>query len=393
LNYTNAIQEDANRSRVAVTLTAGRQVTLGGVSIPGKSYGPFDLNLVQAPTPALSAPPLAVDFVGRRMVLNDGLTPNCFTFALTNMTQAALPLTPKVGGAEVSPTIFTVWFDAAPNQPAQPYPWALAKVEDLASQDVVVTVPSSDWTVTKALAKPEVTAGNPQWAITVSKVVVLGPQDPVFFKFTGIKTDLDPGVTRMYLRYESLPGFHDGVLIGELEKTPLLYGITRGQGLYLSAGTPQGNTPPVVNYDSGLYVNQFGDAPAATFNGGESTATDTVVQLTNGSAGGKTWKIISSGASNSAGAGKLLIQENTQPVATFKSDGNVGIGNLEPKLKLHIGSGESTITQDRVDVVIATEKRDVGIAIAQKQDDNSAPVKSPLTGINCWSLHWHKVRT
>jgi hypothetical protein len=129
-----------------------------------------------------------------------------------------------------------------------------------------------------------------------------------------------------------------------------------------------------VNYDSGLYVNQFGDAPAATFNGGESTATDTVVQLTNGSAGGKTWKIISSGASNSAGAGKLLIQENTQPVATFKSDGNVGIGNLEPKLKLHIGSGESTITQDRVDVVIATEKRDVGIAIAQKQDDNSAPV-------------------
>jgi hypothetical protein len=243
LNYTNAIQEDANRSRVAVTLTAGRQVTLGGVSIPGKSYGPFDLNLVQAPTPALSAPPLAVDFVGRRMVLNDGLTPNCFTFALTNMTQAALPLTPKVGGAEVSPTIFTVWFDAAPNQPAQPYPWALAKVEDLASQDVVVTVPSSDWTVTKALAKPEVTAGNPQWAITVSKVVVLGPQDPVFFKFTGIKTDLDPGVTRMYLRYESLPGFHDGILIGELEKTPLLYGINRGQGLYLSAGTPQGNTP------------------------------------------------------------------------------------------------------------------------------------------------------
>jgi hypothetical protein len=434
LSYTNAIQEDSNRSRVAVTVTAGRQVTLGGLSIAGKSYGPFDLTLVQAPTPALSVPPLAVDFVGRRTVLNDGQTLNCFTFALTNMTQDALSLTPKVGNAQASHTIFTVWFDAAPNQPAQPYPWALAKVEDLDSQDVVLTLPSSDWTYTKAIAKAEVTAGNPQWSITVSKVVALGPQEPVFFKFTGIKTDLDPGVTRMYLRYESLAGFHDGILIGELEKTPLLYGINRGQGLYVSAGKPQGNTPPIVNYDSGLYVNQFGDAPAATFNGGASTATDTVVQLTNDSAGGKTWKIISSGATNSAGAGKLLVQDSSDPVVTFQSDGkvgigtpspgfklhiegpatdanggsvylggtdtpgtttalrlgvdkaygwvqshggevplalnplgsNVGIGNTDPKNKLHVGSGNSTITKDRVNVIVASKATDAGIAIAQE---------------------------
>ncbi|HEY5813033.1 MAG TPA: hypothetical protein VIT23_10335, partial [Terrimicrobiaceae bacterium] len=270
--------------------------------------------------------------------------------------------------------------------------------------------------------------------ITVSKPVVLGPQDPVFFKFDGIKTDLDPGVTRMYLRYETLAGFHDGVLIGDLEKTPLLYGIKRGQGLYLSAGTPQGNTPPAPNYDSGLYVNQFGNAPAATFNGGATLAADTVVQLTNGSTGGKTWQFMSSGATNSAGAGKLLIQENTQPVATFQSDGKVGIGtpspgfklhiegpatdanggslylggtdtpgtttalrlgvdkaygwvqshggeiplalnplgsnvgiaNTDPKNKLHVGSGETTISKDRVSVVVATKATDTGIAIAQE---------------------------
>ena len=131
------------------------------------------------------------------------------------------------------------------NQPAQPYPWALAKVEDLDSQGVALTLPSSDWTYTKALAKPEVTAGNPQWSITVSKIVVLGPQDPVFFKFTGIKTDLDPGSHGCIYATRTLPGFNEGVLLGELEKTPLLYGIKRGQGLYISPDAT-GQQPPAL---------------------------------------------------------------------------------------------------------------------------------------------------
>jgi hypothetical protein len=333
--YTKAIQEDPNNSKVAVTVTAGSSVTLAGKPIKGKTFGPFDLNLIPANTPALSAPPLSLDFVGRRTVLNDGKTFNSFTFALTNMTEAPLTLTPKGGGAKGSPTVFSVWFDAAPNQTVDPYPWALAKIEDLDSEDVVLTPPSSDWSSTKTIAKAEVIPGNPQWNIHVTKAVVLGKQDPVFFKFSGIKTDLDPGVTRMYLRYENLSGFHNGVLIAELEKTPLVYGTKRGQGLYISAGTPQGKTPPAPNYDSGLYVHQFGDAPAATFNGGQTTATDTVVQLTNSSPGGKAWEFISSAATSSAGAGKLLIQESTHPVATFQSDG-IEVGSFNTSLDQHL---------------------------------------------------------
>jgi Chaperone of endosialidase len=331
--YTKAVQKDPSKSKVAVTLTAGSNVTLAGTPITGKTFGPFDLNLLPANTPALSAPPLSLDFVGRRTVLNDGKTFNGFTFALTNMTEAPLTLTPKGGGAKGSPTVISVWFDAAPKQTVDPYPWALAKIEDLDSEDVVLTPPSSDWSYTKTIAKAEVIPGNPQWDINVSKAVELGPQDPVFFKFSGIKTDLAPGVTRMYLRYENLSGFHNGVLIAELEKTPLLYSATRGQGLYLSAGTPK--VLPAPNYDSGLYVNQFGNAPAATFNGGETTATDTVVQLTNSSPGGKAWEFISSAATNSAGAGKLLIQESTHPVATFQSDG-IEVGSFNTSLDQHL---------------------------------------------------------
>ena len=53
-------------------------------------------------------------------------------------------------------------------------------------------------------------------------------------------------------------------------------------------------------------------------------------------------------------------------------NGNVGIGigNTTPQNLLHVGSGTSTITKDRVNAVIASQTVDAGIAIAQKDDVN-----------------------
>jgi hypothetical protein len=268
--YTTAIQEDSNNSQVAVTITAGQNVTLGGVSIEGKTYGPIDLTLVPAGTPPLSAAPISVDFVGRRTVLNDGKTRNSFTFALTNMTSADLVLMPqpKIDDGS-SPSVFTVWFDAAPNDPQQPYAWALAQVQDLDATFVRIAPPSSNWIVTKAVtANALLVAGNPQWALTVSSAVTLPPQSPLLFTFSGIVTDLDPGFTRMYLGFQNLGSFASGVLIAELEKSPLLYGSTRGQGFFLSGGKYTGPTLPVLNFDSGLFVQQYESKPSATLSGG-----------------------------------------------------------------------------------------------------------------------------
>lgn len=260
LTYTHAVQEDTNNSKVAVRLTTGKQVTLGGAPIPDRSFGPFDLMLVHENVPTLSAPPLAVDFVGRRTVLNDGQTSNSFTFALTNMTQADLTFKP-------SSTVLTAWFDAAPNQ-GEGYSYALSRVQDLASPDFDLSKPSADWSVSKTVSTVKDVVVSPRWAITVVNPVILKPQEPVLFTFKGLKTDLDPGLTRMYLRFENVANFRPGVLIGELEKTPLLYGSAHGKGLYLSAGVPQGKTPPAPNYESGLFVQQFGAGAAAIFNGG-----------------------------------------------------------------------------------------------------------------------------
>ena len=278
LFYTRAVQEDANSSRIKVFLHTGENIKLGGGAVPaGTRYGPFPLTLVQANAPTLSAPPITVDFVGRRTVLNDHKTANKFTFALTNMTQADLPLKPQVGADDTGATKLTVWFDAAPNESKESFPWALARVQDLSSKDValVPTPPSSDWEITPqdATARGDIAVG-PEWEITVTTPLALKPQEPVLFTFSGILTDLDPGITRMYLRFENLSVFPTSVLIAELEKTPLSYGATRGQGLYLSAGIP--DKIPVLNYDSGLHIDQFGSGPAAVFNGGSvGIGTDT----------------------------------------------------------------------------------------------------------------------
>ncbi|HEY0038634.1 MAG TPA: hypothetical protein VGB66_18185 [Longimicrobium sp.] len=284
LTYTTAVQENSGSSKVTVTLEAGSNVTDGGQAIDGKEFGPFPLTLVPAALPPLSVPPVSVDFVGRRTVLNDGQTLNSFTFALTNLTMAEL--------APASSTVFTVWFDAAPNDPTVPYPWALAQVQDLAAASLT---PPAGWTVHEAAdlvrqvvpgqqaTDPvrQVVPGNPQWALIPPAGATLPPQAPVLFTFSRIVTALDPGVARMYLQFTSLPGYADGILMAELEKSPLGYGATQGQGLYLSAGTPSASTPPAPNYGSGLYVQQFGSAaPAATLSGG----TGLLIQDTQGPA-------------------------------------------------------------------------------------------------------------
>lgn len=270
LIYTSATQVDANSSLIQVWLTTGGNVNLGTGPIPNTTYGPFNLRLVQPDTPELSAPPISVDFVGRRTLLNDGKTGNSFTFAITNMTLANLPLTPSIGTATTTATKFTVWFDVVGSASDEHNAWALTTPDKLTTAPLPTpTPPSSDWRIRPiAEAKPSDVAVSPQWEITVTKAIDLQSQVPVHFTFSEIKTELDPGITRMYLRFENLSTFRPGVLIAELEKTPLQYGATRGKGLYISAGMPQGDTPPLVSHDSGLYVHQFGDNPAAIFNGG-----------------------------------------------------------------------------------------------------------------------------
>jgi cytoskeletal protein CcmA (bactofilin family) len=66
-----------------------------------------------------------------------------------------------------------------------------------------------------------------------------------------------------------------------------------------------------------------------------SNAFGTWQSLLNTSAGGRAWAFISTGASNSEGAGKLMIYDQS-PRLTIDTNGNVGIGTVNPNRKLDV---------------------------------------------------------
>ena len=349
--YTGAIQENSNTPQVNLTLMAGPNVMVGDHAIAGSSLGLNALTLVRADTPSISAPPLGVDFVGRRTILNDGVTANDFTFALTNMTATNITLTPEVR--------FTVWFEAADNHAAGGCPWAVARVDEIGATSLTPTPPEpvADWTITPnpAEALQLQAPVSRQWDINAKKSVVLTPQGSVQFTFSGLKTNLDPGFARMYLRFVGLPGFRPGVLSAVLEKTPFRYGATRGQGLSLSAGIPTGNVPPAPSAASGLYVQQFAEGAAAIFNGGPvGIGTGAATPLAKlqivdpGQPRGKASLIIGSGTAADPSLnfgcqpGYAWIQSQVgKPLSInfLTGSGHVGIGTETPGSVLSVAGG------------------------------------------------------
>ena len=356
LTYNGAIQEDTNSSQITVWLKTGTNVTLANTQVPpDTTYGPFYLNLIKENTPMLAAPPIAVDFIGRRTLINDGETPNGFMFALTNMTEASIPLTPKqdlaLGNA---PTTFTVWFDVAPDVGANPNPTALTRKQNLAIDAARLDpgVPNSkqpsNWHTQKDSG-----SDPPLWTITVSEKINLEPQTPVFFSFSGIKTDLDPGFTRMYLRFANLSVYPTGVLIAELEKTPLSYGDTQGKGLYFFARTSPDKQPLPVDYNSGLHIEKFDGGPAAVINGGNvgigtgETPPATKLQIQDDYQAPQNGTVML-GNIKEAGvtlrfgcqAGYSWIQgHDNKPLAINPLGNNVGIGANDPGSRLSVAGG------------------------------------------------------
>ena len=357
LTYTNAIQEDANSSQITVSLKTGSNITLAGKAVPtDTTYGPFFLTLIKENTPMLAAPPIAVDFIGRRTLINDGKTANGFMFALTNMTEASIPLTPKLASAVGNaPTTFTVWFDFAPDTGANPNPTALTRLQNLTIDTARLDpgVPNSkqpvNWT-----AEKDAGSDPPLWNITVSEKIDLKPQTPVFFSFSGIVTDLDPGFTRMYLRFTNLSVYPTGVLIAELEKTPLSYGDTQGKGLYFFARKSPDKVLPPVDYNSGLHIEKFDGGPAAVINGGNvgigtgQKPPETKLQIQDDYQLPNNGTLMLGPGNKEAGVtlrfgcqpGYSWIQgHGDKPLAINPLSNNVGIGTEDPGSRLSVVGG------------------------------------------------------
>ena len=111
LSYNKVIKESTDSIQYSVH--TGHNVTIGGNPIPNQIAGPHQLSLRAPSVSSGGAAPIAVEFIGRRTLLNDGKTQNALTFALTNLTNTKLDL--LAANDPAGSTTFQVWFETAFN--------------------------------------------------------------------------------------------------------------------------------------------------------------------------------------------------------------------------------------------------------------------------------------
>ena len=227
LNKSTAYVKDANNDKVALERADRTQF----------------LELVKTGKPA----PLALELVGRRTICNDG-TAHTLTLQLKNLLDdGPIKLAPTTGTAP--PTQLIISFDKAGTK------WSLGTQAEI---DGITVSPPSGWSNT-----------SNKWLLKTTNTS-LARNGTVQITLGTVKSTLAPGFANVYVRYKDLPGYSDGVLVAQIEKSPLLYSDAAGSGMTLNGTTGSSNALSIgVNASgAGLRVHQQGDGWSGEFQGG-----------------------------------------------------------------------------------------------------------------------------
>ena len=256
LVYTNVTPAGgALQSRVSVAVNPNtafvKDANNGKVTVERADKTQF-LELVKTGKPA----PLALELVGRQTICNDG-TAHTLTLQLKNLLDdGPIKLAPTTGTAP--PTQLVISFDAASNSAdgSAKYASKLAKKDEINS---ITVSPPTGWS-----------NGNPdKWTLRTTKTS-LAKNGTLQITLGTVKSTLAPGFANVYVRYKDLPGYGDGVLVAQIEKSPLLYSDAAGSGMTLNGTTGSSNALSIgVNASgAGLRVHQQGDGWSGEFQGG-----------------------------------------------------------------------------------------------------------------------------
>lgn len=332
--------------------------------------------------------PLHIGFVGSAAVLNNS-QPNSLTLRICN-TSHAQPLSFQTEASGTTPRIL-IWFEEGGHEES----WALADPETVKG----INMQSRGQDIPK-----ETQGTRNQWRLEGGNLPEsLAPQDGSGQAFmdiaiSDIVTNYPAGMSNVYIRYENIPGYWDGQMVCQLQKSPLIVAGTqvgigtdkppkpltiraqRGSGELLGFEDSDGKLKWHINQNhsssSGLNFVESGVADNRLFlqsGGNVGIGTDKPrerlevdgniclhgwgkgIQLLNitGNPGTSKASIealsytgLQIGFPGSAWGGKLTIGtwgSEDQPAFTellrVNHNGNVGIGTDSPKDKLHIEGG------------------------------------------------------
>ena len=321
LVYTNVTPAGgALQSRVSVAVNPNtafvKDANNGKVTVERADKTQF-LELVKTGKPA----PLALELVGRRTICNDG-TAHTLTLQLKNLLDdGPIKLAPTTGTAP--PTQLIISFDKAGTK------WSLGTQAEI---DGITVSPPSGWNNT-----------SNKWLLKTTNTS-LARNGTVQITLGTVKSTLAPGFANVYVRYKDLPGYGDGVLVAQIEKSPLLYSDAAGSGMTLNGTTGSNNALSIgVNATGeGLRIEQKGTGNSAYFEGGcgvriKTTTTDNTL-VAEGGTGVRIENIkpnangLSIGPINSAGAGLYIDQQGGGHSAYIQGGAGVRIvvRNLKP---------------------------------------------------------------
>ena len=166
--------------------------------------------------------PLNASFKGTSTVLNDGESANSLRLQVSSLLRNDfLPLSERT---QAAPTRFTLSFDTSEKAEN----WALTDHDNAAAVDLAVSMTGDRgkiWHIEK-----ETQGQTPQWILSLVEDTRLSPGEQFTIQISGLITSMPSGFTKLYLQYENIPGYWDGMLTALIEKSPLQYQDEYGVG-------------------------------------------------------------------------------------------------------------------------------------------------------------------
>ncbi len=183
-----------------------RQLSYANDTMPLQGQRTLHLSLLNHT--GLRSIPLHLGFAGDNRIMNDGRTQNSLTLHITNLLKnASIALHPST---HASPSKLILSFDVDQD-------WALGTSSQVAAITITPQEPGS-WTVNL-----QTQGQSPEWIVTTPARTSLGPGETIKLNLTNIISSKPNGQTRLYLRYENIPGHWDGQLVALIEKSPLRF--------------------------------------------------------------------------------------------------------------------------------------------------------------------------